>query len=342
MARANRPIRGKINPLDVEPLPFPLELRCRPCGRKGSYSVGRIFLNSDWMKKDEDWLNRSFGFSGYIRCTHCNAGGPWDLTPSSTRALLALSMEAMSSPENARIHLAECRLFDGTVIRWGTEGEAHLKQLIAQDPDNYYLYSRLGNVYVSGDAPELALEPFREAIKRNERDVESHHSIGLILHERKEDDAAVHHLHQVLLHAHHAPEKTSPEMLRNVVRHTLETLAEMHLKSGKTIPFTPSHILPVGVRPVPQPGEEAVLHLTRYDLSKDEDWERMVDLWITGKPSPSRAAPASSPKPHSAPKPSRESDWSSTLLPPASPQVRRNDPCPCGSGKKFKNCCMGS
>ena len=23
------------------------------------------------------------------------------------------------------------------------------------------------------------------------------------------------------------------------------------------------------------------------------------------------------------------------------PKVGRNDPCPCGSGKKFKNCCLG-
>lgn len=23
------------------------------------------------------------------------------------------------------------------------------------------------------------------------------------------------------------------------------------------------------------------------------------------------------------------------------PKVGRNDPCPCGSGKKFKKCCMG-
>ena len=24
------------------------------------------------------------------------------------------------------------------------------------------------------------------------------------------------------------------------------------------------------------------------------------------------------------------------------PKIGRNDPCPCGSGKKFKNCCMNS
>lgn len=26
-------------------------------------------------------------------------------------------------------------------------------------------------------------------------------------------------------------------------------------------------------------------------------------------------------------------------VPVDAPKVRRNDPCPCGSGKKFKNCC---
>ncbi|MBI4617481.1 MAG: SEC-C domain-containing protein [Planctomycetes bacterium] len=26
---------------------------------------------------------------------------------------------------------------------------------------------------------------------------------------------------------------------------------------------------------------------------------------------------------------------------PLYPDAQRNDPCPCGSGKKFKNCCTG-
>ncbi len=26
----------------------------------------------------------------------------------------------------------------------------------------------------------------------------------------------------------------------------------------------------------------------------------------------------------------------------AAPKIGRNDPCPCGSGKKFKKCCAGS
>ena len=28
-------------------------------------------------------------------------------------------------------------------------------------------------------------------------------------------------------------------------------------------------------------------------------------------------------------------------IPPARPETGRNDPCPCGSGRKFKKCCLG-
>ena len=50
--------------------------------------------------------------------------------------------------------------------------------------------------------------------------------------------------------------------------------------------------------------------------------------------------------------PSRSREDESDPLPPlptlegpkpimADPKVGRNDPCPCGSGKKYKKCCMG-
>ena len=29
------------------------------------------------------------------------------------------------------------------------------------------------------------------------------------------------------------------------------------------------------------------------------------------------------------------------LAPASAPKVGRNDPCPCGSGKKYKKCCLG-
>ena len=30
------------------------------------------------------------------------------------------------------------------------------------------------------------------------------------------------------------------------------------------------------------------------------------------------------------------------LAPASAPKVGRNDPCPCGSGKKYKKCCLGN
>ncbi len=44
-------------------------------------------------------------------------------------------------------------------------------------------------------------------------------------------------------------------------------------------------------------------------------------------------------------KPLRNGDLRSILFPPSvtvrynSPKIGRNQPCPCGSGKKYKNCC---
>jgi hypothetical protein len=48
------------------------------------------------------------------------------------------------------------------------------------------------------------------------------------------------------------------------------------------------------------------------------------------------AAPAYLKAASGAPEPSRRTSPSR-----ASPKVGRNDPCPCGSGKKYKRCCQG-
>jgi hypothetical protein len=47
--------------------------------------------------------------------------------------------------------------------------------------------------------------------------------------------------------------------------------------------------------------------------------------------------------PEESPLPSLFSDYAPPPLPyVASPKVGRNDPCPCGSGKKYKKCCLNS
>src|SRR5262249_21146999 len=139
--------------------------------------------------------------------------------------------------------------------------------------------------YKIGEAPDLALEAFRESLARNEHDVEAMHSIAQIYEERGQDEEAARWFRQFLQHARHAPAQTSRDLLRNLVRHALETLFDLHLKSGKKIELFPTAPAP-GLEPglAKESTQEAVLYLTDFDLSQEEDWERLVDWWVTGKP----------------------------------------------------------
>jgi uncharacterized protein YecA (UPF0149 family) len=311
----------------LAPLDTPMELVCGACGKKGKYHVGRLLLDPEVIaNKDPGMFDNAFGFTRYFHCKKCGAGGPWALTPRSQMMILALVVEARATPEQARIHLAKLVMFDGTTSRWPTQAEAHLKGLLEKSPDDYFVWSRLGNVYKIADVPDLAIDAYREAVKRNDHDIESWHSIAEIHLKREEPEEAAASLHQVLVHAKHAPPRTPASFVRELVRDALETLLDLHLKSEKRIPFFPE------AQPAAPSasGEPPVVFLTNFDLSDERDWERLVDWWVTGKPPTPKGKP-------------RASLWTKPRKPSAaSDAVGRNSPCRCGSGKKFKNCCMRS
>jgi hypothetical protein len=295
----------------VEPVGMPLELRCGPCGRKGKYGVGRICIDPDKAREEgPGFMDRAFSCTGYFHCKHCGAGGPWHLTPTSQMMLMGLMLQAIHSPDEARIFLGKPVLFDGTQTQCGTQSVAHLEQLIEKDPGNYYLWSRLGNTFVAAELPDRALEAFREAIRLEEHDVESLHSVAQVLREQKQKEEAARYFHQTLLHARQAPARTPRPLLRELIRDTMDQLMALHHESHRRIPLFPPVPLPPGL-----------------DLARKEERERLVEWWITGK------LPV-------APRSSQLSSWTARPSRPASSHVGRNDPCPCGSGKKFKNCCM--
>ncbi|MBY0229677.1 MAG: SEC-C domain-containing protein [Gemmataceae bacterium] len=308
----------------------PMELRCGHCHRAAEYPVGRLFIDPDRLAANAlEALDEAFGVSGYFHCRSCGEGGPWHLTPSSKLLLTTLLVEARAYPERARIHLAKLVLFDGTLSRWATHGEAHLKRLIEKEPDDWFLWNRLGNLYKAADAPELALGAFAEALKRNGHDVEGMHSVAQIHQSLGQDEKAAEWFHRFLLNAKHASDDTARTILRDLVRHALEELFDLHLKSDKRIPVFP----PITPR-ADEGRKEVVVHLQEFDLSKQESWDRLIDAWV-GDRAP-RARPAPAPWRPSLPA------ASSPDRPLVSPRLRvgRNDPCPCGSGRKYKTCCM--
>jgi len=330
MTERSLPAKRLTNVDEMREVGVPMELRCGACQRTAPYQIGRVFLDPEQMAADTPGgLDDAFGFSGYIHCRFCGAGGPWHLTPSSMLLLTAMLAEASFNPKQARLHLAKLTLFDGTVSRWTTQGEAHLTGLIEKAPNDYFLWNRLGNLYKAVDVPELALGAFAEALKRNEHDVEGMHSVAQIHADLGQTEKAVEWYHRFLLNAKHASDYTAQTILRNLVQHALEELFDLHLKSDGKFPVFP----PVTSKPGDD-RKEVVIHLQEFDLSKQESWDRLVDMWVGDRAPRTRPAPA--PKAHSRP---------AVALPyrpivSSTSRVGRNDPCPCGSGKKFKACCL--
>jgi uncharacterized protein YecA (UPF0149 family) len=70
-------------------------------------------------------------------------------------------------------------------------------------------------------------------------------------------------------------------------------------------------------------------------LAKEERRMEQARLWKTSPP-----PPASKPKSAPAIEQDNYPDRTSTPCQRTEKHVGRNDPCPCGSGKKFKKCCM--
>jgi hypothetical protein len=321
-----------VTPLEYEPFEGTLELQCRACGKKGKYSVGRVFINPSKIKKVMDKeipYEETVFFSGYFHCKKCGSGGPWELPEFTQTRLTLLQVMEMDKPGQFGIQFGEMRLFDGTPSHSGAEGEAHLRKLIEADPRNYYLWSRLGNLFMTGEIPNLAFEAFQKAIQLNPLDVESHHSLAEIHKARDECDQAAEHYHQVLLHAREAPLRTKekPALLKKMICHTLESLLDLRKETNGRVELYPNP-------PAQGPGnqnKEAVVVFKNFDLSKEEDWEAWAQTFLGEMPIPSPVGNRLKKK-----------------LPPSyryaearESHVGRNAPCPCGSGKKFKKCCGG-
>jgi hypothetical protein len=305
-----------------------LVLVCQPCGHKGKYDVGRVSVDPDAMRLPRqagDWLDESVCFTGYFRCRHCNAGGPWELTRTTRLKLLAFLALSLQNPKQALVRVFRPQLFDGTLCRTATQGEAHLQKLIEANPTDFFLWSRLGNLYTNAELPEQAFAAFTRSVDLNPHDVESLHSLACYWQMKGDPDRAADYFTRVLRFCRLVPPR-NPQLWHDMVRQTLEELFELHRQSQGRIPFLP----PFEPDPSVKIEGDAVLVLRSLDLSKEESWEQLTRMFLTGK---------------CADRPTRRPPMPLLGLraPPAGPAPRdrigRNDRCPCGSGNKFKHCC---
>ncbi|MBI4606878.1 MAG: tetratricopeptide repeat protein [Planctomycetes bacterium] len=314
----------KVYPGDYPETDEELQLTCRACGATLGYRVGAVFLEGPSVPLGgaEASLEDRVGFTGYFHCAACGAGGPWDLPETTVTRLEGLLLSRTLGQEVPLV-LGHLQLFDGTTVRYATEGEAHLKGLIAQDPGNAFLWSRLGNLYRAGGRPDLAAGAYRKAVELDPHEIESLHSLAEILRKRGELEESARHFRAALQHAWERKE-VGHEMRRAIVRNCLSELLEIHEETEGTVPFS---LRPESAGPAfSSSKEEAVtLELHQLDLSEEDDQERLVSLLLR-EPPPAR----------------RFQRLRHRLAEPQDFQIgrpTRNGPCPCGSGRKYKNCC---
>lgn len=210
-------------------------MQCKHCGRKGKYDIGPVFI--DIPEKREDIHNTKHQMPGYFRCTHCNTGGEWE---DSNEVLMLSIMTLLNTDEfNDLCQIGNIQLYDGTSHQYATDAEEHLLQKIAKDPNNGFIWNRLGNLYQKGGRPELAMAAFEKSIEVDPKQMESHFSIGNFLSEVKDNQHAMHHFHQMMLTAEDY-KQLDAESLRELLSNGLHEAFHIFIHSNGKIPLLPT------------------------------------------------------------------------------------------------------
>lgn len=309
----------------------PLDLVCGACKKRGRYRVGTVVVAPEFVKRGpNESIDAHVGFTGYFRCRRCDAGGPWELTNATRARLLALLVLYAAGAEDLPILVGEARTFDGRSFRYPTEGEAHLKELIAAEPERASLWIRLGNIYTHSGRDDLAEGAFRRALELAPEDAEAHACLADVLACQGRRQKAVPHWKAVLQHvsaATHLRRELRLSMVSGALGGLLDELKDPN-EAFEALAARSRTAL--ADRPKDEP---LVLELRNWNLSDPHDWEQVCAMFLGELPRPLRRM-----GPPMRVHPQREQNHVRTLPAPEG-DIPRNAPCPCGSGRKYKRCC---
>jgi hypothetical protein len=289
-----------------------VHLQCGKCGHTGRFLCNTVCIDPKAQEESataEDYVT----FDAYIRCAKCASSWPWVFMPEAYLALSALMAVKMAGVDDPRLMFGSATMFDGTRPFSAAQAEDHLLDILKKEPQNAFVWSRLGNTYRRAALFKKAAEAYGKALELDPDDIESHYGRGMAAFHQgryKESEA---HLHRFMILARE--NKSLPEeFLRDLAMSALETLCEASARTNGKVKPVPSY-RPDKIEPSDKP---VTINIETFDLSKESHRERVVDM-VLGKPLSSAA--------RSRPEPD----------PPR--KIGRNDPCPCGSGRKYKKCC---
>ncbi|SFJ47161.1 SEC-C metal-binding domain-containing protein [Planctomicrobium piriforme] len=315
---------------DYPAYPHKLALICGACGHEGKYDVGTIFHNVKSEQSDEERPVEDFyAFSGHFRCMKCASS---DLRHFPNRTKEVLTKEGLKLiPDEGRhaspgFFIGMPVLFDGTPAITAAWAEDYLRELIAQEPDDFFLYGRLANVLCGAELYDEARVALNRAVELNPGDISSLHELAVLDLEEDLVDSAITRFQQVLQHSRQATFLTE-EVRLEIVSDTLGYLVELDA-------------LEQSLEHVALEDQKGEFAPDEFDAVTEEDWARVIDQFLpemlnTLLPPPELLS-AMVPE---VPEDEFEDPYNRRPLVRTEERVSRNAPCPCGSGNKFKRCC---
>lgn len=321
-----------------------LKLECQRCKKTFSDSFEWACLDVEMATDatDADGLL----LSKIVTCPRCGAEDEYRVAPLSMMRIMGMAMSSATEGYSNRIILGSSELWDGTPVHRPTQALAHLRALTESDPTSAEAFRRLGNGCKRWNRMDDALAAWRKACDLDEAEVDSAYGLALYLIGTAEKPIeGFLYLRRAVsaLPAANRANSVDPHvtaavigLLERVARSADEPMALMAAWSSGTRRGDP------------------VIDVGHVDLQKVESFERLTDLIcadhfleIAVTPElpdsePTRLQNLLRARPyHDAIPPGRDILWSDSPQRPvrAAPSVGRNEPCPCGSGKKYKRCC---
>ncbi len=358
MTATAEPRRESLGSVDgYRPFPKKLNLICAQCQHEASYIVGVVVVPPAYAEAMKTNPNVEIGdfvcFTNAFRCHKCHQGSRWVLTEDSKQLIMFSIIMAGAGLIASPVQLLQLAAFDGTPVRTGAENEDYVLAKIAADPTNGFLRTRLGNIYENCGMDAQAKEQFAKAVELDPTRIDAHFSLGRIAQNAGQTEEARSHFERVIEFGRLDlinPVDQQEALVANALQHlaglndaliyeTFPTDVRIRTSLEDETQFDPS------------PAQFVAGY--RLDLSTDAGWVQLTDLCLGNPVTATRSKPLTervlASRPLQAPfdpvaarlrqfeQTQHERDEEPQFV--RSFAVGRNDPCPCGSGRKFKKCC---
>lgn len=249
------------------------KLACTQCGKNAEYDLGQIAFDMEKYSKMKEFneaaWSEKYQFTGYFRCKHCNAAGPWQMPEHTSTTLTIATMAAMlqttAGLEKDNFIFGRMETSEGLFFPLTTDVEEYYLDMLKQNPSDAWIWNRLGNAYYKGGRPDLAVVAYEESVNNDPGQTESHYSLGRILDEVGITEDAVLHLREMLITARHY-ERMEPLQLRDLLTAGLHILFDIKEDPKEMMDF-----LLEGEKDRPQQSQNnKSMHYVELDITFDE------------------------------------------------------------------------